>query len=194
MDLSELASITGDWDYSELPSNVYLGQDCWLERKESFNRYRSQKKTGMVLGNFVKVYTWTTFNIEPSGSIFVGDESILVGPTFMCQNQITIGNRVVLSYHVTVADSDFHPIDSVLRKQDAVANSPFGDRSQRPTIISRPVIIEDDAWIGIGATILKGVRIGRGARVSAGAVVTSDVPRGITVVGNPAVFLDGDST
>ena len=68
----------------------------------------------------------------------------------------------------------------------AIANSPLGDRQQRPPVIARPVVIEDDAWIGIGAIILKGVRIGQGARVGAGAVVTRDVPAGTTVLGNPA--------
>jgi 2,3,4,5-tetrahydropyridine-2,6-dicarboxylate N-succinyltransferase len=49
-----------------------------------------------------------------------------------------------------------------------------------------PVVIEDDAWIGIGAIVLKGVRIGAGARVGAGAVVARDVPAGASVEGNPA--------
>jgi len=52
----------------------------------------------------------------------------------------------------------------------------------------RPVVVEDDAWIGIGAIILKGVRIGAGARIGAGSVVTSDVPAGGVVQGNPAVL------
>jgi acetyltransferase-like isoleucine patch superfamily enzyme len=52
------------------------------------------------------------------------------------------------------------PTDPELRKADAIANSPQGDRSQRPAISHRPVVIEDDVWIGIGAMILKGVRIG----------------------------------
>jgi acetyltransferase-like isoleucine patch superfamily enzyme len=191
MNASELA-ITGNWDYHELVPNVQIGQNCWLERKESFSRFRSQQNPGLVLGDRVQVYTWTTFNVEPSGVIEVGNDSILVGAIFMCQDQITIGDRVVISYHVTIADSDFHPIDPEQRRQDAIANSPFGDRSQRPSIISCPVIIEDDVWIGIGAIILKGVCIGRGARVGAGAVIASDVPAGATAVGNPATLITGE--
>jgi acetyltransferase-like isoleucine patch superfamily enzyme len=47
------------------------------------------------------------------------------------------------------------------------------------------VVVEDDVWVGIGAIILKGVRIGAGARIGAGSVVTSDVPAGAVVEGNP---------
>jgi maltose O-acetyltransferase len=51
---------------------------------------------------------------------------------------------------------------------------------------SRPVRIDDGAWIGIGAIVLKGVHVGAGARIGAGAVVARDVPAGATVEGNPA--------
>jgi acetyltransferase-like isoleucine patch superfamily enzyme len=43
-------------------------------------------------------------------------------------------------------------------------------------LVSKPVVIERDAWIGAGVTILKGVRIGEQAVIAAGAVVTKDVP------------------
>ncbi len=46
--------------------------------------------------------------------------------------------------------------------------------------MTRPVIIEDGAWIGIGATILKGVTVGAGSRIGAGTVITRDVPPGTT--------------
>ena len=52
-----------------------------------------------------------------------------------------------------------------------------------------PVIIEDDADIGVGAIVLPGVTIGRGAQVGAGAVVTRDVPAYAIAAGNPARVL-----
>lgn len=181
-----LASITGAWDYSSLPDNVSIGEGCFLERRESFDRFRSEQQPGLVIGDDVAVYTWTTFNLEPAARLAIGDHCVIVGATFMCADSISIGSRCVLSYNVTVADSDFHPTDPEARLRDAVANAPFGDRSQRPQIVSQPVVIEDDVWVGIGAIILKGVHIGRGARILAGAVVTSDLPAGAHAAGNPA--------
>jgi acetyltransferase-like isoleucine patch superfamily enzyme len=186
MNTRELDSIKGAWDYTTLPRNIRVGDGCFLERKDSFGRFRSEQQPGLVLGQRVQVYTWTTFNIEPSGVLEVGDDSVLVGAVFMCAERITIGRRVIISYNVTIADSDFHPIDPEQRRLDAIASAPQGDPSKRPPYVTRPVVIEDDAWIGIGAIILKGVRIGRGTRVGAGTVVTRDVPPGATVTGNPA--------
>jgi acetyltransferase-like isoleucine patch superfamily enzyme len=177
---------TGGWDYTTLPANVVVGEGCYLERRDSFQRFRSERRPGLVLGRGVHVYTWTQFNVEPAGEITVGDEATLVGAVFMCSGRISVGARSVLSYNVTVADCDFHPLDPGLRRLDAVANAPFGDRSHRPQLVARPVVIEDDVWVGVGAIVLKGVRIGRGARVGAGAVVTADVAPGACVAGNPA--------
>lgn len=179
-------TITGAWDYGTLPANVKIGKACWLERRDSFSRYRSERQPGLILGDRVRVYTWTTFNVEPTGYVEVGDDSTLVGAIFMCAERIVLGCRVIISYHVTLADSDFHPVDPQERIQDAMANSPEGDRHRRPSIVTRPITIDDDVWIGIGAIVLKGVHIGQGARIAAGAVVTGDVTAGETVAGNPA--------
>jgi acetyltransferase-like isoleucine patch superfamily enzyme len=62
--------------------------------------------------------------------------------------------------------------------------------NSKPILHSRvefgPVVIEDDADIGLGAMILPSVIIGRGAQVGAGAVVTRDVPAYAVVAGVPA--------
>lgn len=182
--------ITGNWDYGSLPPNVRVGSDCWLERRDSFVRFRSERDPGLVLGDRVRVYTWTTFNVEPTGCIEVGDDSVLVGPVFMCAERIVLGRNVTISYHVTIADSDFHPSDPELRVRDAIASSPQGNRRQKPALVSLPVTIDDDVWIGVGAIVLKGVHIGAGARIYAGAVVTRDVPPGAVFAGNPARPVD----
>lgn len=183
---TDVRDFNGAWDYGTLPDNIRVGEGCYLEGKGSFARMRSQRDIGLVLGDRVQVYTWTAFSIEPDGMIEVGDDSTLAGAVFWCANKITIGRRVVISYNVVIADSDFHPRDPDQRRQDAIAVSPHGDPAQRPPSIVDPVEIEDDVTVGIGAMILKGVRIGAGASVCAGAVVTSDVPAGSVVAGNPA--------
>jgi maltose O-acetyltransferase len=55
--------------------------------------------------------------------------------------------------------------------------------------VARPVLIEDNVWIGGGAILLPGVNIGRNAVVGAGAVVTRSVPANTVVTGNPARVL-----
>jgi acetyltransferase-like isoleucine patch superfamily enzyme len=169
------------------PQNIRLGPGCYLERTpRTFQRFFSKREPGLTLGSGVSVYTWTSFSVESDGTIEVGEDSILVGTAFMCAERITVGRRVVLSYNTIVTDCDFHPIDPEQRRLDAIANAPQGDRAARPALDSRPTVIGDDVWIGIGAIVLKGVHIGAGARIAAGAVVTTNVPAGASVSGNPA--------
>jgi acetyltransferase-like isoleucine patch superfamily enzyme len=189
----DLRTTTGDWDYRSLPENIRLGTDCYLERRDSFGQFRSRRDSGIVLGDRVRVLAWTTFNVEPTGCLWIGDDTQLIGPVFMCAGKISIGARCVLSYNVTIADCDFHPLDVEQRRSDAIANSPQGDRSARPPLVTKPVVIEDDVWVGIGAIVLKGVHVGKGAMIAAGAVVSRDVPAGSLAAGNPAVIADPGS-
>jgi len=61
---------------------------------------------------------------------------------------------------------------------------------QKPILLSRiefsPVVVEDDADIGIGSVILPGIRVGQGAQIGAGAVVAANVPSYAVVAGVPA--------
>jgi acetyltransferase-like isoleucine patch superfamily enzyme len=188
--LNNTEDFAGKWDLSTVPDNVVVGKDCYIERRDCFDRVRTKRIPAITIGDRVEVYTWTAFSIEGDGTIEIGEDSVLVGALFMCGERIKVGKRVVISYNATIADSDFHPKDPELRKLDAKANAPGGDLSLRPPYKTSPVTIEDDVVVGIGAMILKGVRVGRGASIKAGAVVTSDVPDGATVGGNPARILD----
>jgi acetyltransferase-like isoleucine patch superfamily enzyme len=55
--------------------------------------------------------------------------------------------------------------------------------------IYKPVIIEDDVWIGSSAIIMPGIRIGQGAVIGAGSVITKDVPSRAIIIGNPGRVL-----
>ncbi|MGE0014798.1 MAG: sugar O-acetyltransferase [Candidatus Methanomethylophilaceae archaeon] len=91
--------------------------------------------------------------------------------TFLDSNSITLGDYVMVGPNVTIITPD-HSRDPQRRR--AVGT------------VSRPVVIEDDAWIGAGSIILPGITVGKGSIVGAGSVVTRDVTAGTTVAGNPA--------
>jgi hypothetical protein len=84
MDPADIGEITGDWDYASLPAGIRIGQGCFLERRDSFGRFRSRRDPGLVLGDRVRVLTWTIFNVEPDGMVSIGDDTFLAGATFMC--------------------------------------------------------------------------------------------------------------
>jgi len=62
----------------------------------------------------------------------------------------------------------------------------FANDKHPPSDNLSETLVEKGAVIGAGAVILPGIIIEEGAIIGAGAVVTKDVPRGETVVGNPA--------
>lgn len=51
---------------------------------------------------------------------------------------------------------------------------------------ARPIVLEDNVWLGGGVIVLPGVGIGENSVVGAGSVVTRDVPPNVVAVGNPA--------
>jgi acetyltransferase-like isoleucine patch superfamily enzyme len=52
--------------------------------------------------------------------------------------------------------------------------------------MSKPIIIEDNVWIGESVSILPGVRIGRGSVIGSNSVVTRSVPAYSIAAGCPA--------
>lgn len=91
------------------------------------------------------------------------------GVSIGVMRQVVLGDRVRVGPYAMIIDSEFHDLY---------------DRDKRAT--PRPVIIEDDVWIGAKASVLPGVRIGKGSVVGTGAVVTSEVPPFTVVAGVPA--------
>jgi acetyltransferase-like isoleucine patch superfamily enzyme len=173
------------WLEGKLPANVCVGANSVIAGGYAFKRFRSRRDPALVIGSHCTM-DGTHFAIGEEGRVAIGDYCYFTNAVLLCEEELTIGNYVVIGWNATIADTDFHPLGPAERIADAVACSPLGKGRPRPEISRRPVIIEDDVWIGPNATILKGVRIGAGAFVEAGALVTRSVPAGMRVIGNPA--------
>jgi acetyltransferase-like isoleucine patch superfamily enzyme len=102
--------------------------------------------------------------------------------------QITIGNRVLISHNVNIFDNSTHPINPSLRHQQFKHIITTG-QPKNLDLLEQPVVIGDDVWIGCMSIILKGVTIGRGAVIGAGSVVTRDIPPFTIAAGNPAQII-----
>jgi acetyltransferase-like isoleucine patch superfamily enzyme len=175
----------GRWAGGALPANVRLGQNSVITNEHAFRRFFSERDPALVIGNNCTMEV-VHFAIGKEGRIQIGDYCYFTDTVLLCEEELRIGNYVVMSWNVTIADTDFHPIAPAERIADAIACSTLGEGRPRPEIARKPVIIEDAVWIGPGATILKGVRVGAGAFIEPGAMVTRDVPPRARVLGNPA--------
>jgi acetyltransferase-like isoleucine patch superfamily enzyme len=98
------------------------------------------------------------------------------GCSFVIGKQISIGRHCLIAGSVRIIDSPGHPTDPVARQ----AGAPATDDEVRP------VVIEDNVWIGFRSVVMPGVTIGRNSVVAVGSVVTTDVPPNTLVLGNPA--------
>lgn len=168
-----------------IPHNVRLGEGTECQGSRSFKRFFSILPDALVCGRAC-VFEQAQFALGRQAMMTIGDHCYFSNAVLLCEDRVTIGSRVMLSWGVTISDSDFHPLDPALRIQDAIACSPMANGLNRPAIGHAPVIIEDDVWVGHAATILKGVTIGHGAYIEPGAVVTRSVPAHSRVLGNPA--------
>ena len=129
------------------------------------------------LGENVYIGHRTMLKGHPLGLMYVGNDTWIGQDVFLhSAGGIKIGNQVGIGPRVMVLTST-HDISN---RQQAILDAP---------LIFAPVVIHDDADLGIASVILPGVTIGRGAQVGAGAIVTKDVPDYAIVAGNPARIL-----
>ena len=124
------------------------------------------------------------FVLGQKASINIGNNCDLNGSSITAYRSVTIGNRVQIGAAGLITDTDLHPLDPALRR-DQIEGRPYPiDAVQKA-----PIVIEDDVWLGYGVLVLKGVRIGQGSIIGAGSVVTQDIQARCVAAGNPAKFI-----
>ena len=137
--------------------------------------YFSKKNAFIKIGRCM-IWKHVKFDIEGTSQnepavLEIGDFTTIGDRTeFHVAEKIIIGKRCRISWDCVIMDRNYHGIGNA------------------PEII-RPVVIEDDVWIGCRAIILPGVRVGAKSVIGAGSVVTKNVPPNSVVGGNPAVVI-----
>lgn len=143
-----------------------IGRDCSINSNIRFNPIGRYSPTFLI--------------VKDAGRLIIGNNTGISSSAIVCHNQITIGNYVKLGGNVVIYDTDFHSLQCGTRRESKL---------DLVNIVSKPVIIEDDVFIGAHSTILKGVCIGKGAIVGAGSVVTKNIPAQEIWGGNPARYI-----
>lgn len=93
---------------------------------------------------------------------------------------VTIGNNVLLASKIYISDCTH---GSYLGNE--YDSSPDTPPVERP-LFSKPVVIEDNVWLGEFVSVLPGVTIGKGTIVGANSVVSKSLPPYVIAVGTPA--------
>lgn len=96
------------------------------------------------------------------------------------REKVYIGNNVLLASKIYISDCSHGSYSG-----DIDDSSPDSIPHDRP-LFSKPVVIEDNVWLGESVSILPGVTIGKGTIVGANSVVSKSLPPNVIAVGAPA--------
>jgi len=117
--------------------------------------------------------------------IYVGGYTRLSCNTYLGKNPNFNGLKINGNGKVVIGDNFHSGTDCLfitsIHKYENATRIPYDSN-----YIDKPIIIQDNVWIGDRVTIIGKVVIGEGAIVQAGSVVVKDVPSGGIVGGNPA--------
>ena len=137
--------------------------------------FKQWGKLRINLGSNVTLHS--TIILQGSGNLTIKKNSFIGSFSVIGVNEsIEIGENVMIAQAVSIRDTDhaFDRTDIPMKQQG---------------ITTKPIVINDDVWIGYGAVITKGITIGQGAIIGANAVVTKDVAPFTIVGGVPAKLI-----
>lgn len=119
----------------------------------------------------IRISIWPRY--PENGRVSIGDNVIISpGVRISAATRIVVGSNSMIANGAYITDSDWHGIYDRIS-----AGCP------------KPVILEQNVWIGDSAIVCKGVTIGENSIIGAGAVVASDIPSNCIAAGNPAKVL-----
>jgi acetyltransferase-like isoleucine patch superfamily enzyme len=156
----------------QYPDRIRIGAGARIARNATL-RANTEQRPGISLGDGAWVQDSVIVNAN-RGQVTIGAHSWL-GPFCLVYGNggVSIGENVLVAAHTSI---------NTVSHESSRCDIPINDQP----VLTDPVIIEDDVWIGLNAVVLQGVIIGRGAIIGAGAVVTRSIPPWSIAVGVPA--------
>lgn len=114
----------------------------------------------------------TEIVVEQGATLEIGESAFInYGCSISANQLVRIGPRCNIGTFCMVIDNAFHELEPERRHL-------------RPE--SKPIILEENVWLGGRVIVLPGVTIGRDRVIGAGSVVTHDIPAGVIAAGMPA--------
>ena len=157
-----------------VPHMTYLGKKPMIINPWYLELFGNPIEIGDYVNIFsapdarTKLLIWS--EAEGLGRISIGDCCLISpGVRMISANFISVGHSCMFARNVSIADSDWHDI------YDRVAMGTH-----------KPVIVQENVWVGESAIICKGVTIGENSVIGAGSVVVRDIPSNCIAAGNPA--------
>jgi acetyltransferase-like isoleucine patch superfamily enzyme len=187
-----------DWYPVGLPGNIVIGNDVYIDSSYGFAALHSTETPALTVGDASGVYDRAALIVGPRGSVTVGAFTVLNGTYVICDDRVDIGAHCLLSWGVVITDNWCGAQASPAARRSALIAAAGDPLRHHPAAgTPRPVVLEDNVWVGFDAVILPGVRLGRGCVVGCRSIVGEDVPPYAIVAGDPARiirYLDADDT
>lgn len=177
-------------------SNIKVSNTSILLKSCTFRFDGKDKKNMVKIGENTMLGCSIIFESD-EGQVNIGNNTFINGGTsLISRNSISIGNNVTIAWGCTLYDHNSHSLDFIERQNDIKRQNEdykngrsFIYSKDWSVVSSKPIIIEDNVWIGFDSVILAGVTVGEGAIVGARSVVRQDVEPWTVVAGNPAVVI-----
>lgn len=122
---------------------------------------------GSVIGKCNRISAGGDGRVKIGKNVLIDDSTYI-----MAHERIEIGKNVKIAAFCFICDFNHKYKDKYL----SVIEQGY---------VTKPVVIEDNVWIGTHSIILPGVTIGKRSVIGAGSVVTRNIPRDSLAVGNP---------
>jgi len=155
--------------YRMVYPTLHVGRRVYLGRDVSISIWTGGS---IRLGDYA--YLESCSRLEARGTLSIGSHAYVgTGTVIVATEHVAVGRDALIAGYVAIRDQDHRTDDPT---------KPY----RLQGMVTSPVVIGDNVWIGTQATVLRGVRIGDNSIIGANSVVSKSVAADRVAVGSPA--------